>query len=232
METTTKPSALMNSLNQQCSTAFHERLSERQESLCKAESDAGYYARMIQDTEERLQSIKAGTPPGAPASVVEQVLSQHLGILMNSRHQAEEQAYQLRSEIAAFSESHPSLIQLQDQLLADWRNVQAQIETAESAQQSDPLDLVRWISRREELEKAIWACEYQTGVNLLLTSEHLAALKPFIYAAYSSALRAGLTESFEHFLIISLAGVSAIRPSLAEIVEAEDAITTRLGFPC
>lgn len=197
--------------------------------LAKAEADAGYYARLIQDTDERLQCVKAATAKGTPPSITQQALEAHRDILAESRRQAEEAAGQIRAEMVILaSQSH---IQLSDVMLANWRAIQQRIEAIEASTQSNPLEFASRIAEREAIEKSIWLIEYQILRDLLITHEAMAAIKPVIESVFSAGIRAGLTESFEHFLIMALAGVDGIRPTVSRIAEAQEEIADRLCIP-
>lgn len=201
------------------------------ERLAKAEFDACYYARMIKDAKERLLSIKAATPPGMPLSKSHHALEERYNILLESWQLAVDQAEQLRVEMAS-AESFPlSLIQLSDLTLAGWKIVQEQIEHLEKLGDSDPMKLAGLITQRDSIEKSIWAIEYKVMLDLLLTHEAMATLKPILESVFAAGIHAGITDSFEHFLILALAGVDGIRPSTQSLAEAQDAIADRLGIP-
>lgn len=124
----------------------------------------------------------------------------------------------------------PSLVQLSDLTIAGWKQVQATIERLE-VNGGDPAELASQIAQREAIEKSIWAIEYRIRLDLLLTHESIPALQPFIDSVFSAGIRAGLTDSFEHFLIMALAGVDSLRPTPQRIVEAQEEIAASLGIP-
>lgn len=135
------------------------------------------------------------------------------------------------SEVTIQQSPGPSLVELSELTIAGWKVTQGQIEQLEHSGDSDPMKLASLIAQRDAIEKSIWAIEYRIFLDLMLTHEAMATLRPVIESAFSAGIRAGITESFEHFLITAFAGVDGIRPTLPRLVEAQEEIAARLGIP-
>ena len=131
------------------------------------------------------------------------------------------------------SDSHGqlSLVQRSDLTRDSWEIIQEQIEHLEKTGHTDPRVLADLIGQRDAIEKSLWKIEFRITLDLLLTHEAMTALKPFFESAYAAGLHAGITDSFEHFLIVALAGPDGIRPTIPSLAEAQEAIADRLGIP-
>ena len=198
--------------------------------LAMAEASADYYFRLINDTNNRLKYMQAAAPSGDSTSKIQQVLEEHREILHESWRLADAEACQLRGEIAGQINDQPSLVQLSELTIAGWKDVQARIEHLE-IHGGDPMELASKIAQRDAIEKSIWVIEYKIRLDLMLTHEAMAALRPVIDSVFSAAVRAGISETFEHFLVTAFAGVGSIRPTIPRIAEAQERIAASLGIP-
>ena len=130
------------------------------------------------------------------------------------------------------SEDHSqlSLVQRSDLTRDNWEIIQEQIEYLEKHGHPDPIVLAELLKQRDAIEKSLWEIEFRITLDLLLTHEAMTELKPFIESAFAAGIRAGITDSFEHFLIVALAGPDGIRPTIPTLAEAQEAIADRLGI--
>lgn len=137
----------------------------------------------------------------------------------------------LLAEIERASGGEFSQLQRQDFALAARKTLQAQIDAWQAGTPVDPMALADLIGRRDAAEKAIWNAEYEMLRSLLLSHEAVSTLRPLIEAAFAAGIRAGATDSFEHFLIVTLAGPDGMRPDSRRLEEAEEKIAASLEIP-